>query len=448
MDRSILADLEHWKSSTHRKPLILRGARQVGKTWALREFGRTSYDNLAYFSLEKRDAETPSEWAEFFSQTSDPRRLILNLSQASGMPIRPGSTLLVLDEIQDCPAAIGMLKAFCEQAPEYHVATAGSLLGVALAREDGSFPVGKVSFLEMGPLSFSEYLKAIELDALATWMSQIHVGDVIPGAVASLLSDELRRYFAVGGMPEAVARWRETHDYDEVDAVLSDLVESYDRDFAKHGGASQYARLSRVWHSLPVHLAQENKKFIYGQVRSGARAREYEDAIEWLVNAGLVRKVVRSKGPSIPLSTNDDEAAFKLYCLDIGVLRILAGLSASVFGRTDSLFAQFKGGFAENFVAQSLAPQAIVAPRYWTNDKPKHEVDFLAQINDGVVPLEVKSGLNVHAASLRYYARKYPEATPLRVRLSLRGLSKDDDMLNVPLFLADQIVRLVLEARV
>ncbi|MBR3326615.1 MAG: ATP-binding protein [Atopobiaceae bacterium] len=446
MERSILNELWAWKDSSRRKPLMLKGARQVGKTWTLKEFGHQAYDNLAYFSLEKRGVDTPSEWAEFFETTSDPHRLAANLSQASGMPIRPESTLLVLDEIQDCPAAIRSLKHFCEEAPEYHVATAGSLLGVALANEDGSFPVGKVTFMNMYPLTFTEYLRAVELNALADWITSIHVDTPIPEVVDSLLTDELQRYFAIGGMPEAISCWQETKNFADVDVVLSDLLDSYERDFAKHGGRNLYIRLSHVWNSLPIHLAQENKKFIYGQVRNGARARDYETAIEWLSNAGLALKITRSKGPSIPLASLDDEPAFKLYSLDVGVLRLMAGLPASLFGKPVGLFSQFKGGFAENYVAQSLWPQLKIAPRYWINDKPKHEVDFLVQLGDWVAPIEVRSGKNVRAISLRYYTRKFSNQTPLRVRISLRGLSLDDNMLNIPLYLADQATRLMKEA--
>ncbi|MDO4796597.1 MAG: DUF4143 domain-containing protein [Coriobacteriales bacterium] len=443
MHRDILNDLEEWKASSHRKPLMLKGARQVGKTWSLKEFGARSYQNVAYFSLERIDRDTPSEWAEFFQTTRDPHRIVANLSLASGFVIRPKTTLLILDEIQDCPAAIGALKAFCEDAPEYHVATAGSLLGVALSRDKGSFPVGKVTFMDMQPLTFSEFLRADGASNLADWCQDVHASEGVPSMISARLAEELQRYFVVGGMPEAVKRWSETSDVGQVDRVLADLLDSYDRDFAKHGGVAMYAKLSRVWRSLPTHLARENKKFVYGQVREGARAREYEDAIEWLASAGLVRKVVRSKAPSIPLSSNDDEAAFKLYCLDVGLLRAMAHLPATAFGRTDELFSQFKGGFAESYVAQTLAGQFAAPVRYWTNAKPRHEVDFIVQAGEQVVPIEVKSGENVRASSLRYYGRKYPEATPLRVRCSLLGLRQDNDMLNVPLYLADHMARLI-----
>ena len=443
MERDVLERLAAWKKSSHRKPLMLKGARQVGKTWALREFGRRAYKNVAYFSLENIAPGVPSEYAAFFSATHDPRRIVANLSLASGQAIEPKDTLLILDEIQDCPAAVGALKYFCEDAPEYHVACAGSLLGVMLARSEGSFPVGKVTFLDMGPLTFSEFLRGVGMGNLDAYAQQVALPGPVPPAFESQLTEQLMRYCAVGGMPEVVAAWASTRRMDEVDAVLSDLIDSYERDFAKHGGRSLFAKLSLVWHSLPTQLARENKKFVYGVLRSGARAREYEEAIEWLIDAGLLLRVHRMKAPGIPLSAYDDPAAFKLYALDVGVLRRLSQLDARAFGIPAALFREFKGAFAENYVLQQLRGQLTTAPRYWTNEKPRHEVDFVVQLGNDLVPIEVKSGENVGASSLRYYARKYADATPLRVRLSLRNLSLDDDVLNIPLYLANQTPRLV-----
>ena len=443
MERDVLERLMAWRDSPRRKPLMLKGARQVGKTWALREFGRRAYQNVAYFSLENIAPGVPSEYAVFFSATHDPRRIVANLSLASGQAIEPGSTLLILDEIQDCPVAVGALKYFCDDAPEYHVACAGSLLGVMLARSEGSFPVGKVTFLDMGPLTFSEFLRGVGMGNLAAYAHQVALPGPVPQAFESQLTEQLMRYYAVGGMPEAVATWASTQRMDEVDAVLSDLIDSYERDFAKHGGRGLFAKLSLVWHSLPAQLARENKKFMYGVVRSGARAREYEDAIEWLIDAGLLVRVRRMKAPGIPLSAYDDPAAFKLYALDVGILRRLSQLDARAFGTPVGLFREFKGAFAENYVLQQLRGQVTGDPRYWTNEKPRHEVDFVVQLGNGLVPIEVKSGENVGASSLRYYARKYADATPLRVRMSLRNLSLDDDVLNIPLYLAEQTPRLV-----
>lgn len=443
MERDILTQLDAWRTSHRRKPLVLQGARQVGKTWALKEFGRLRYGNVAYFSLESPAPGKSSEYAQLFEGTRDPRRIADNLALASGQPIREGSTLLILDEIQDCPAAVGALKYFCEDAPELHVACAGSLLGVKLSRGDAAFPVGKVSFLDLRPMSFSEFLRAAGHANLDGYLRQIEGIEPIPDVFNAQLVEQLMRYFAVGGMPEAVATWVDAADMGEVDRVLGDLIDSYERDFAKHGGARQFVKLSLVWNSLPSQLARENKRFVYGIVREGARAREYEDAIQWLVDAGLITRVRRMSKPGLPLSAYDDAAAFKTYCVDLGLLRRLSGLAPSTFGKKGALFSEFKGAFAENYALQELLGQFGPAPRYWTNEKPKHEVDFVVQRENAIVPVEVKAGENVRATSLRYYARKYPDATSLRVRLSLRNLSLDADMLNVPLYLAGRLGDLI-----
>lgn len=442
MERDIIEELRDWKASRHRKPLVLKGARQVGKTWALKEFGRRNYGNVAYFSLEKLGPDTPSELAQLFDVTNDPRRIIDSLSLASGSPIKPGDTLIVFDEVQDCPAAVSSLKHFCESAPEYHVACAGSLLGVALASDGQSFPVGKVTFREMRPMTFSEFLRATDAANLDGYCRSMERPEPVPDLFANQLTEKMQQYFAVGGMPEAVATFAGTRDYGEVDRVLADLIDSYERDFAKHGGKAGFAKVSRIWRSIPAQLARENKKFLFGMVREGARAREYEDALAWLENAGLLTRVTRSTQPGIPLSANDEQAAFKEYCLDVGVLRRLSRLRPSAFGLKGDMFAQFKGAFAENYALGSLACQLDSAPRYWLNEKPRHEVDFLIQVGNEVVPVEVKSGDNVKSASLRYYSRKYADRTPLQIRMSLRNLAYENGVLSLPLYLADHAYRL------
>ena len=261
-----------------------------------------------------------------------------------------------------------------------------------------------------------------------------------------MTAEKLQQYFAVGGMPEAVQTWNDERDFDAVDQVLGDLIDSYERDFAKHGGRAGFAKISRIWSSLPTQLARENKKFLFGLVREGARAREYEDALVWLENAGLVTRVSRSTQPGMPLSAHDEASAFKLYCLDVGILRRLARLHHSTFGMKGDLFAQFKGAFAENYALQALIGQLDAAPRYWLNEKPRHEVDFLVQVGNNVVPVEVKSGENVKSPSLNYYRRKYPDRTPLAMRMSLRNLAYEEGVLSLPLYLADHAVRLAAHA--
>lgn len=441
LKRDITSKLEAWKTSPFRKPLILKGARQVGKTKVLKEFGRSQFQNTAYVSLEKISQDRPSEYAQFFEETLDPRRIVTNLSLALATPIEAGRTLLVLDEVQDCPAAINSLKYFCEEMPQLHVACAGSLLGVALASEN-SFPVGKVEFLTMYPMTFFEFLGAMDQSVLASYGESLADPLPIPDLFAARFEDNLRAYFAVGGMPEAVLRWKMTSDIAQVDDVLATLVDSYERDFAKHGGARQFAKITQVWQSLPSQLARENKKFLYGIVREGARAREYEDAAVWLESAGLIYRVNRSSRPGLPVSAYD-EGAFKVYALDIGVLRRLARLDASIFSQSERMFSEFKGAFAENYVLQALMPQLDGMPRYWASDKPRYEVDYLIQLGNSIVPCEVKAGTNVKSPSLKYYFGKYADVTPLRVRFSLRNLSLDGGVLNIPLYLCDAAVKLM-----
>lgn len=317
------------------------------------------------------------------------------------------------------------------------------LLGVALASGGRSFPVGKVSLLDLRPMTFQEFLNAVGDAALADYCTQIDDLAPVPQVFATRLEDRLKQYFATGGMPEAVSTWCQTGDVSAVDAVLDDLLDSYERDFAKHGGASMYAKASAVWRSLPSQLARENKKFLYGVVREGARARGYEDAIVWLEGAGLVRRVFRSTAPGIPVSSYDDLSAFKVYCLDVGLLRRLSRVEAGTFVDGERMLTEFKGAFAENYVLQSLSPQLGAPPRYWSIAKPRHEVDFLAQVGNDVLPIEVKSGESIKSSSLRYYTREFSEETPLRVRFSLRNLTLDDNLLNIPLWLADEGVRLM-----
>lgn len=446
MERDILHKLDAWKASPYRKPLMVKGARQVGKTWALKEFGARRYRNYVYLTLEEIAPGVPSEYAQLFESTRDPKRVIANISFATGKPIDPGETLLILDEIQDCPAAVGMLKYFCDEAPEYHIACAGSLLGVRLTRDTSAFPVGKVEFLDMHPMTFSEYLRGVGAGSLDSYINEIAGFDAIPDIFANQLREHLCRFFAVGGMPEAVARWAQTSDMGQADAVLSNLLDSYERDFAKHGGACQFAKISLVWNSIPAQLARENKKFMWGLVREGARAREYENAVEWLVDAGLLQRVKLNAGRGIPLSAYDDSSAFKAYGFDVGLLRRHSRLDATAFANDERLLSEFKGAFAEDYVLQSLVPQLDVEPRYWTNEKPKYEVDFLLQIKNTLVPVEVKAGEVVDSPSLRYYTRKNADTTPLRVRFSMRNLAYNDGLLNIPLYLAHRAIPLIEQA--
>ena len=432
MKRFVLDELQKWKSSKRRKPLIVKGARQVGKTWALQEFGRSFPDGYAYFNFDK-----DAEYRQFFQSTKDVHRILQNLAMASGQKITT-DTLIIFDEIQACPEALNSLKYFCEDAPEYFVASAGSLLGIKLSQ---GFPVGKVDFLEMGPMTFTEYLLADGAENLAEYLSGINEIAPIPDAFFNPLVEKLKMYFVVGGMPEPVLVWTEDGDIKETDRVLSNILMSYENDFAKHADPTDVPKIQLIWDSLPSQLARENKKFLYSAVKDGARAREYENALNRLYNADLVRKTFRISKPGLPLSAYDDLTAFKIYMSDVGLLRKHSHLATSAFAENNRLFTEFKSALTENFVLQSLSRQLETEPRYWA-DAP-YEVDFVVQLDNDIIPVECKAGTNVKLTSLKKYSQQYTEQTPLMVRFSLMNLSMDGNLLNIPLFLVDRAGELI-----
>jgi len=437
MQRLLLGRLQSWKASPVRKPLILKGLRQVGKTWLLKEFGRTAYENVAYFNFE----ENP-EYKEFFSHTKDVRRILPNLAMASAQTIEPERTLLIFDEIQEAPDALNALKYFHETANEYHVACAGSLLGIALARPS-SFPVGQVDFLQVRPLTFTEFLLASGKKNLVDYLSSIDTFDPIPDAFFQPLYEQLKMYCVTGGMPEAVRNWTEFHDVGLVETTLQNILDAYERDFAKHPDQTTFPKLNLVWSSLPAQLAKENKRFLYNVVKKGARAREYEDALQWLVNAQLLCKVPRITAPGLPISAYDDLSAFKIYAADVGLLRRMSHLSPTIFAEGSRLFREFKGALTENYVLEALTSQFEVLPRYWSRLNPSYEVDFILQRENNIFPIEVKAEDNVRGTRLRKYAETFPEQTRLRLRFSLANLHLDGDLLNIPLFMIDQADRLI-----
>lgn len=432
MERSILQELEQWKNSRRRKPLVMRGARQVGKTWVLEEFGKCFPDGYAIFNFDRNP-----EYAQFFKTTKDVTRILQNLSMASGQKITK-DTLIIFDEIQACEEALNSLKYFREDAPEYYVASAGSLLGLQLT---GGFPVGQVDFLEMGPMTFTEFLLADHSDNLADYLSSINDFTQIPDAFFAPLQEKLKCYFITGGMPESVSVWTEEKDPREVDRVLSDIIASYESDFGKHAPAEDVPKIRYIWQSLPSQLARENKKFLYSVVKPGARAREYENALNWLRDADIISKVNRISKPGLPLSAYDDLSAFKIYAVDVGLLRRLSYLPTTAFAESNRLFTEFKGALTEIFVHQALLRSFEVKPRYWAENP--HEVDFIIQRDSDIIPIEAKVGESVKAASIKRYEKEYPSETPVMVRLSLRNLSFDGKMLNVPLFMVDQLDRLI-----
>lgn len=437
MERLVLQKLIKWKDSKYRKPLIVKGVRQVGKTWILKEFGRRCYDNTAYFNFDEHE-----EYKEFFETTKDVDRIIQNLTMVSAQKILPGKTLIIFDEVQDCPKVINAMKYFCENAPQYHVACAGSLLGIALAKP-AAFPVGKVDFVQINPMTFTEFLMANQDENLVNYMEQLDEIATIPEAFFNPLYERLKMYYVTGGMPESVLMWTKERDVEAMQTSLHNIIDAYERDFAKHPDIKEYPKISMLWKSIPSQLTKENKKFIYKVVKEGARAREYVDALQWLVDANLVSKIYRSQAPGLPIAAYDDLSAFKLYLVDVGLLRRLAQLSPSAFGEGNRLFTEFKGALSENYVLQALSNQFEVTPRYWSQLNPPAEVDFILQRDNDIIPIEVKAETNVEAKSLKKYKEKYQDKVKLRVRFSLQNLGMDDDMLNIPLFLADYADRLI-----
>lgn len=435
MKRFIMDDLVKWKDSKYRKPLILKGVRQVGKTWILKEFGRLYYDNVAYFNFDEN-----MEYREFFTTTKDTKRILQNLMLISGEKIEPNSTLIIFDEIQDCPEVINALKYFYENVPEYHIVCAGSLLGIALAKPS-SFPVGKIDFLNMVPMNFSEFLIANGDENLKNYLDSIEEIEKIPEAFYNPLYEKLKMYYITGGMPEPIYMWSKERDMELMIRSLNNIIEAYERDFAKHPNTKEFPKISMIWKSLPSQLSRENKKFIYKVVKEGARAREYEDALQWLVNANLVSKVYRISAPRIPLSAYDDLSAFKIYMADVGILNRLSLLSPKAFGEGSRLFTEFKGALTETFILQSLIPQFEVSPRYWTDNI--YEVDFVIQHENDVFPIEVKAEKNTKSKSLLKFKEKYSENVKLRVRFSFDNLILDGDLLNIPLFMVDYSKKLI-----
>ena len=437
MERLILNDLLKWKESKYRKPLILKGVRQVGKTWVLKEFGKRYYENTAYFNFDENE-----EYRQFFETTKDTQRILQNLMLASGQKIKPLETLIIFDEVQDCPNVINSMKYFYENANEYHVACAGSLLGIALAKPS-SFPVGMVDFMQINPMTLTEFLTANGDDNLVKYLDSVNAIENIPDAFFNPLYEKLKMYYITGGMPESVKMWTQERDVEQMQTVLSNVIGAYERDFAKHPDPKDFPKISMVWKSVPSQLARENKKFIYKVVKEGARAREYEDALQWLADTELVRKVYRSTAPGLPIAAYDDLSAFKLYLVDVGLLRRLSLLAPSAFGEGNRLFTEFKGALSENYVLQALINQFEAAPRYWSVDNPRYEVDFLIQRENDIIPVEVKSEDNVESKSLKKFKEKFGDKIKLRVRFSLNNLKMDDDLLNIPLFMADYADKLI-----
>lgn len=433
MKRLILKELIRWKNRKDRKPLILKGVRQCGKTYILKEFGRENYEDVAYFNFEGNPA-----LAERFEQDLDPQRILVELGILARKPLKP-TTLIIFDEIQFCNKALTSLKYFYEQVPDYHIVCAGSLLGISLAKPL-SFPVGKVDFLTLRPMSFYEFLLAHDEQMLLEYLEKMDHHTPVPQMFGDKLITGLKTYYVTGGMPEVVANWIENKDVSEVERIQDDILNSYELDFAKHAPAVDFPKLSLIWKSIPDQLAKENGKFIYGHVKPGARAKDLEDALQWLISAGMAYKVSKIEKPALPLSSYSNPGYFKLYMADIGLLRRMSRLPASSIFEDSTLYTEFKGALTENYVLTELVNLLEDVPYYWKSGNTA-EVDFVSQFGDKIVPIEVKASTNVRARSLAVYREKYnPE---ISVRTSLLNLKKDNDLLNIPLYLLWAIKSLI-----
>jgi hypothetical protein len=424
MYRKLIEQLKNWKIDAYRKPMIIRGARQTGKTWLMKEFGRTCYKNYVYVSMDENE-----NMENVFRDAFDTKRILKALEIEAGFKIEPDKTLIIFDEVQEIPRALKSLKYFCEDAPEYHIIAAGSLLGVAL-HEGTSFPVGKVDFCDLYPLDFEEFLLACGEEKLVELMENQDY-DLITSFKNKYI-DYLKYYYYIGGMPEVVFRYVKTENLKEVRRVQNKLLEAYENDFSKHAPTDIVTRIKMLWNSIPTQLAKENKKFIYGLVREGARAREYEVAITWLIDCGLVYKINRVKKPDFPLRAYQDFQAFKLFILDVGLLGAMSKLSDKILLKGDSLFEEFKGALTEQYVLQQLITNPDNDIFYWAADNSSAELDFLVQNDDKIIPIEVKAEENLQAKSLRIFYNKYnPERA---VRTSMSDYREQEWMVNVPLY--------------
>ncbi len=423
MERFAINALRKWKNKASRKPLIVRGARQVGKTWLIKEFGKEEYAKVAYVNFENSKL-----LQSLFAEDFDLQRILTAVQIETGVQINADDTLIVFDEIQEAKGAITSLKYFCENAPQYHIIAAGSLLGVAL-HSHTSFPVGKVEFLDLYPLSFSEFLLACNQKPLL---------DLLQGKDWILIKSFkdkyiqlLRQYYYVGGMPEVVLTYTQTNDFKEVRIIQKQILNSYDQDFSKHAPNEIVPRIKMLWNSIPAQLSKENKKFIYGAVKQGSRAKDYELALSWLTDSGLVYKITRVSKPDIPLVAYEDMNAFKLFVVDVGLLCAMGDLDVKTLIDGNRIFEEFKGSLTEQYILQQLKVISDMVIRYWTSDTAKSELDFLLQYEGRVIPVEVKAEENLHAKSLRMYCQKY--SPKIAIRTSMSDFRKEDWLTNVPI---------------
>jgi hypothetical protein len=430
MRRRAFQALKEWKESSIRKPLIIRGARQVGKTWLMKEFGRREYGQTVYINFESNAA-----LRELFADNFDVKRILTGLEIETGIRITPTQTLIILDEIQEAKGALTSLKYFQENAPEYHIISAGSLLGVALG-SNASFPVGKVDFLDLYPLDFIEFLEAMQEKPLIGLLAS-HDWPLVK-SFRSRYIDLLRRYYYVGGMPEAVLSFSQKNDFDEVRSIQQRILMAYEQDFSKHAPVSIVPRIRMLWNSIPAQLAKENRKFIYGIIREGARAKDYEVAMAWLVDCGLVHKVSNVRKPGIPLKAYEDFGAFKLFLVDVGLLGALSELDVKSILDGNAIFEEFKGALTEQYVLQQLISHGAHV-YYWSPEKAQSEIDFLIQLSGHVVPIEAKAEENLQSKSLKTYCQKYNPT--VAIRTSMSDFREESWMTNLPLYAIHEVLR-------
>jgi predicted AAA+ superfamily ATPase len=424
MYRTAMEQLYKWKEKKNRKPLIIRGARQVGKTWLMKEFGANAYQNSVYISFDNNQ-----RMHDLFSADLNVERLVTGIELYAGHKIESTNTLLIFDEIQEVPQALTALKYFNENAPQYHIVCAGSLLGVAL-HQGTSFPVGKVEFLDLYPLSFTEFMQAMGKEQFVELLEK---GDYeMMSTFKQEYVDLLKHYYFVGGMPEAVFYFSMNKDFNEAREIQGRILSAYEQDFSKHAPNEFVPRIRMLWNSIPAQLAKENKKFIYGLIKEGARAKEYELAMLWLADCGLVHKVHQATTPNLPLKAYEDLKAFKLFLVDVGLLSCMVRLRQDVLLDGNELFKEFKGALTEQYVLQQLKTLKDVDTYYWTNDRGNAEIDFLIDNGSMVIPLEVKAEVNLQAKSLKAYRDKY--SPKISVRTSMADYKKEDWLINLPLY--------------
>lgn len=431
MERYAMKQLEEWYNRKNRKPLILKGARQVGKTWLMKEFGRTHFKYTAYVNFDNN-----KNMANVFDGDYDIERILMAINIETGVKIHPEETLIIFDEIQENPRAIASLKYFCEETPEYAIIAAGSLLGVAV-HKGVSFPVGKVDTLELNPLSFREFLQAIGEEGLVRLIDEMNIS-LIENFREKYI-DWLKKYYYIGGMPEVVSSFVSERDFTEVRRLQKRIIEMYEADFSKHTPSNELPRIRMVWNSIPMQLAKENKKFFFGKIKEGARAKDFEIAIEWLLDCGLIKKVYNVSKPAMPLKAYTEFSAFKLYLLDVGLLAAMSELDAKSILDGNLIFVEFKGALTEQYVLQQLIAGTEYTPYYYSETKSEGEIDFLIQKGTDIVPIEVKAEENLKAKSLRVYCDKFKPKTAIRTSMS--NYREQEWMVNVPLYVLDKYLK-------